>query len=189
MQSDIRNKLQHFQIAKQFYSYAKNARSFLINIYTSYFEILLKIRQVIEEVSIDKREAIKINAKYIKIRINERTVEKFPDSDKLIFFLDIISMFNEIDEETQDQLFGYIRKYRNEEKYKDVRTIAKITLANNFLISESRGDADFNIKNLKFILNYLSNGILSLEESPEDRNAREIKEEVLYCLLYTSRCV
>jgi hypothetical protein len=48
LQSDIRSKIQNFQIAKQFYTNAQNARSFLINIYISYFEVLLKINATLK---------------------------------------------------------------------------------------------------------------------------------------------
>ena len=48
LQTNIDAKLQNFQIAKQFYTNAQNARSFLINIYTSYFDVLLKIKTIID---------------------------------------------------------------------------------------------------------------------------------------------
>ena len=180
LQFDISQKLQNFQIAKQFYTNANHARSFLINIYTSYFEILLKIREALERNSLVNITLIKNNAKEIKNKINQKTIETFPDSGKLVFFLDILSMFNEKEDSTLELLFDHIKQYRNETNQKDLRTVAKITLANNLLISESEDDSDFILKNLRLIYDYLSNGILSLEESIEDKNARELKEEVLY---------
>lgn len=180
LQFDISHKLQNFQIAKQFYTNANHARSFLINIYTSYFEILLKIRDTLESNSLVNITLIKSIAKEIKNKINQKTIETFPDSDKLIFFLDIISMFNEKEDSTHELLFDYIKQYRSETNQKELRTVAKITLANNLLISESKEDSDFILKNLRLIYDYLSNGILSLEESTEDKNARELKEEILY---------
>jgi hypothetical protein len=89
-------------------------------------------------------------------------------------------MFNEKSDATLELIFEYIKIYSNENTLKDVRTIAKITLANNLLISESKEDSDFVLKNLRLIFDYLSNGILSLEESIDDKNARELKEELLY---------
>ncbi len=180
LQLDINKKLQNFQIAKQFYTNANNARSFLINIYTSYFEILLRIKETLQSANLVNIKNIKVNAQDIKNKINQKTIDKFPDSDKLIFFLDIVSMFNEKSERTLELLFDYIKKYSNESAHKDLRTIAKITLANNLLISESKEDSDFILKNLRLIFDYLSSGILSLEESIEDKNARELKEEILY---------
>jgi hypothetical protein len=117
-----------------------------------------------------------------KQKINQRTIETFPDSEKLIFFLDIVSLFNDKDLKALEQLFNYIKIYEINYENRDLRTIAKITLANNLLISESNDDSDFIFKNLRLIYDYLANGILSLEESVEDKNAREIKEEVFYWL-------
>lgn len=180
LQSDIKSKIQNFQIAKQFYTNAQNARSFLINIYISYFEVLLKINATLRLGSIEKINEIKIDAKELKHKISQRTIDTFPDSDKLVFFLDIVSMFNEKSDSTLELLFEYIKQYSNETAQKDLRTIAKITLANNLLISESKEDSDFVFRNLRLIYDYLSNGILSLEESIDDKNARELKEEILY---------
>ena len=180
LQSDLNLKLQNFQVAQQFYTNANNARSFLINIYTSYFEILLKIKVTLQNSSLANINEIKTNAEEIKMKINQKTIEIFPDSDKLIFFLDIVSKFNEKSEEIFELLFNYIKKYNNDQANKDLQTIAKITLANNLLISESKEDSDFSIKNLRLIFDYLVNGILSLEETIEDKKSRELKEEILY---------
>ncbi len=180
LQLDISKKLQNFLIAKQFYTNAKNARSFLLNIYISYFEILLKIKETIQSASLNNIYDIKANAQEIKNKINQKTIDTFPDSDKLIFFLDIVSMFNEKSDATLELIFEYIKTYNNESAHNDLRTIAKITMANNLLVSESKEDSDFVLKNLRLIFDYLSNGILSLEESIDDKNARELKEEILY---------
>ena len=163
LQFDIIKKLQTFQIAKQFYTNANHARSFIINIYTSYFEILLKIKETLQNNSLENISLIKISAQEIKNKINQKTIDTFPDCDKLIVFLDIISMFNEKSDSNHLLLFEYIKQYSNESIQKDLRTIAKITLANNLLISESKEDSDFILKNLRLIYDYLSNGILSLE--------------------------
>lgn len=180
LQVDFDKKIQNFQIAKQFYTNAKNARSFLINIYTSYFEILLNIKLTLQSGSLKDIISIKDNAKEIKNKMNQKTIETFPDSDKLIFFLDIISIFNEKSETTLELLFDYIKKYTADSSHKELKTIAKITLANNLLISESKEDTDFSIKNLRMIFDYLSNGILSLEETIEDINSRQLKEDILF---------
>lgn len=182
LQVDLNKKLQNFRIAKHFYTNAKNARSFLLNIYTSYFEILLKIKATLQNGTLEHIIEIKMQAEEIKNKIDKKTIETFPDSDKLVFFLDILRMFNEKSEATQEILFNYIKLYNTETTNKDLKTIAKITLANNLLISESKEDIEFSLKNLRLIFDYLSNGILSLEETVEDKNARELKEEIFYWL-------
>jgi hypothetical protein len=152
----------------------------LLNIYISYFEILQKINQTLQNQTINDIVNIQKSAIEVKAKINQKTIETFPDAEKLVFFLDILCLFNEKHEEAFELLFDYIKKYNKNEEHKDLRTIAKISLANNLLISESKEDSEFVLKNLRLINDYISNGILSLEESVEDRNAREIKEEVLY---------
>jgi predicted RNA-binding protein with RPS1 domain len=180
LQFDINQKLHNFQIAKQFYTNANNARSFLINIYTSYFEILLKIKKALELYNLNEILEIKNHSFDIKQKLNQKTIEIFPDSEKLVYFLDILCLFNETNKNSLNVLFEYVNKYDDELVHKDLRTVAKITLANNLLISESQEDSEFIIRNLRLIYNYLSNGILSLKESVDDKNERELKEEILY---------
>ena len=180
LQFDLNLKLLNFKIAKQFYSNANNARSFLLNIYISYFEILQKITITLQNNTVNEISVIRNNAVEIRAKINQKTIETFPDAEKLIFFLDILSLFNEKNDEAIEQLFNYVKKYSMTIEQKDLRTIAKISLANNLLLSESKEDSDFVLRNLRLINDYISKGILSLEETIEDKNAREIREEILY---------
>lgn len=177
LQQDLREKIQTLQVAKQFYANAKNAKSYLINIYTSYFEILIELQKALREASLDSLMKIRINALEIKRKINIKTVDTFPDSEKLIFFIDIISLFNEKDESVIESLFQLVKQSNENE---ELRKIAKIALANNLIVSESQEDRSFVFKNLQLIYNYLENGILSLKESIEDRNRRELEEDLLY---------
>lgn len=180
LQFDLILKLSNFKIAKQFYSNANHARSYLLNIYISYFEILQKITKTLQNNSVDEIAIIRNNAIETKDKINQKTIETFPDAEKLIFFLDILTLFNERHDEALVQLFDYVKIYSKSIEHKDLRTIAKISLANNLLISESKEDKDFVLRNLRLINDYISKGILSLEETIEDKNAREVREEILY---------
>ncbi|TKT94153.1 RNA-binding domain-containing protein [Dyadobacter frigoris] len=179
LQFDLDNKIKNFLIARQLYINTKNARSYLINIFTSYLEILLSIRTTIANRSLNNITNIKNEAKKIASSIDKKTIEVFPDSYKLIFFLDIVSLFNETSEDAQKTLFKYVQQYSSESANKDLKTVAKITLANNLLISESQEDAVFCLKNLRLIFDFLSNGILSLEETIEDKNEKDLKTEIL----------
>lgn len=180
LQHNLNEKIHNFKIAKQLYSNVNNYRSYLINIYISYFEILRSIEDVLNNKSIENIKEIKNSSRDIIEKIDEKTIKIFPDSEKLIFFLNIIYHFNERDDESLNILFDYLNKYKNDDELKDLRTITKITLANNLLISESKEDSIFVLKNLKLIYDYISNGILSLEESLEDKNERINKEEILF---------
>jgi predicted RNA-binding protein with RPS1 domain len=176
IQSDIGEKIRLLELAKQFYTQANNAKSYLVNIYTSYFKILLKLNDCIRNKQIDSISSIIAEAEDVKSKIDQKTMQIFPDSERLLHFLDTISLFNNRGSYAMVTLFKYIQ----DTHYKDVKTIAKIALANNLLISESEEDADFVFKNLQLIYSYISNGILSLEETIDDRNAKELKEEILY---------
>jgi predicted RNA-binding protein with RPS1 domain len=180
LQFDLNLKLSNFKIAKQFYSNANHARSYLLNIYISYFEILQRISKTLQNNTVNEISVIRNNAIETKAKINQKTIETFPDAEKLIFFLDILSLFNEKHDEAIEQLFNYVKKYSMSLQQKDLRTIAKISLANNLLLSESKEDSDFVLRNLRLINDYISKGILSLEETIEDKNAREMREEILY---------
>jgi predicted RNA-binding protein with RPS1 domain len=180
LQFDLNLKLSNFKIAKQFYSNANHARSYLLNIYISYFEILQRITKTLQNNTVNEITFIRNNAIETKAKINQKTIETFPDAEKLIFFLDILSLFNEKDDEAIEQLFNYVKTYSMSLEQKDLRTIAKISLANNLLLSESKEDSDFVLRNLRLINDYISKGILSLEETIEDKNAREMREEILY---------
>lgn len=180
LQFDLDLKLNNLKIAKQFYSNASHARSYLLNIYISYFDILQRINLILQGDSIDGIRVIREEALLTKSKINLKTIETFPDAEKLIFFLDILCLFNEKDEDSLILLFDYIKKYSRDAQHKDLRTIAKISLANNLLVSESKEDRDYVLKNLRLINDYIYKGILSLEETVEDKNARELKEQILY---------
>ena len=180
LQFDLNLKLSNLKIAKQFYSNANHARSYLLNIYISYFDILQKISKTLQNNLVDEIAIIRNNAVETKTKINQKTIETFPDAEKLIFFLDILSLFNEKHDEALEQLFEYIKIYSKSSEHKDLRTIAKISLANNLLLSESKEDSDFVLRNLRLINDYISKGILSLEETVKDKNAREVREEILF---------
>jgi predicted RNA-binding protein with RPS1 domain len=175
-------KLIHYKIAKQLYSNSNNARSFLLNTYISYFELINEFEILIGNEDISSLSHIKNKSNEIIGSFSEKTLETFPECNKLLSFLEIVSLFNEFSNEALGKLFNYVQKYHDENTARDLRTVAKITLANNLLASETDADKEFLLKNIKLIFNYLSVGFLSLEETLEDKNAKELKEERLYIL-------
>ena len=82
-------KIHYLKLSKQFFSSANNARSYFLNIYINYFELLKLIDDVISSFSFKKIEVIKIEAQKIleKVKAQEQTLEVYPDAKKLIFFL------------------------------------------------------------------------------------------------------
>jgi predicted RNA-binding protein with RPS1 domain len=179
LKKSLDEKIHYLRLSKQFFSSINNSRSYLINIYTNYFELLKLIEEVINDFSIEKIERIKSEALIVneKVKSQEQTLEIFPDSKKLIFFINIISLFNDTSESGIHSLYELLQKNSNQ---KVLKTIAKITLANNLLISESEENSDFVRKNLRHIKAYLDDGVLSLKETESDRLERELKEKVKY---------
>lgn len=179
-QFDIHEKINSFRLAKQFYSNTNSAKSYLINIYTSYFEILLSINKCLELRQLNDFNLIQNQAGLIEKKINSKTLETFPDANKLIVFLRIIQLFNIYSKESFDELYSYVREYSKSDNTKSLRTISKITLSNNLMISEINDNNDFIFKNLNLIYQFLANGILTLTESDNDQFIREQKEKVAY---------
>ncbi|WP_165820660.1 RNA-binding domain-containing protein [Pontibacter virosus] len=180
LQLSIQDKLNSFKLAKQFYANTNNARSYLADIYTSYFQILLQINECLIKQTLKGIRQIKLEAEAIKSSVSLQTLKTFPDSEKLIYFLDIISLFNEKNDESTELLYNYSLNYSKDTSKGALKTIAKITLANNLLVSETKDEDEFSLKNLRLIYDYISNGVLSLSETIEDKHDRERKEEILY---------
>lgn len=179
LKKSLDEKIHYLRLSKQFFSSINNSRSYLINIYTNYFELLKLIEEVINDFSVDKIEKIKSEAQLIneKVKSQEQTLEIFPDSKKLIFFINIVSLFNDTSEHGIHELYELLQKNSNQ---KILKTIAKITLANNLLISESEESPDFIKRNLRHIKSYLDDGVLSLKETESDKLERELREKVKY---------
>jgi len=179
LKKGLDDKIHFLRLSKQFFSSVNNARSYLINIYTNYFELLKFIEDVINSFSFEKVEKIKTEAQIILEKINsqKQTLEVYPESNKLIFFINIISLFNNTTEAGINTLFELLQKNSDQ---KILKTITKITLANNLLISESEEYSDFVRKNLRHIKSYLDDGVLSLKESESDKREREVQENVKY---------
>jgi len=179
-QFDIREKINSFRVAKQFYSNTNSAKSYLINIYTSYFDILLSINTCLEKRQLIDFESIQAQAKIVEERIHAKTLETFPEVNKLIVFLRIIQLFNIDSKESFDELYSYVIKYSNSDNTASLRTISKITLSNNLMTSEINDNKEFIFKNLNLIYQFLANGILTLSESDNDKYHREMKEKIEY---------
>ncbi len=180
LQNDLEKKIQYLRIAKQFFATINNARSYLINLYTDYFQILKLLSDSLDSNYAEKIQDVKIEAYRVKERINSRTIENFPDSEKLFYFLKILSLFNETSDESQEELISLLKNYSDDPVKKSLKTITKITLSNNLMISESTEGTDFSLKNIKLLRTYLTDGILSLKETQSDRLERELREKINY---------
>ncbi len=177
-QNDINDKINCISIAKQFYVETKHARSYLIDIYVLYFKILLDIRECADKRDLDLLTSIKANSKETETKINSKTLETFPETNKLRIFLKIIQFFNEDNDDVNHELYDMISQ--NSNSYHTIRTLSKITLSNNLMISESSDNETFIIRNLNLIYQFLSSGIFSLKDQESDRFFEEKKKKAEY---------
>lgn len=177
-------KIKYLKIAKSFYSNTQNARSYLLNIYIEYFESLKKLDELMENYSFSNYENFKRNILEIKEKIQPQTIENFPESKNLLFFVDILYFFNSKTDNDLIKLFNIIKDQFDKNDFK-LRIVAKNALANNLIISDLKDFTetnldDFTKKNLKRIHKYLNHGVHSIEESIEDKLEKELKEKIKY---------
>ncbi len=177
---ELKDKIDSLLLAKHLFSTANNVRSYLINIYIQFFEVLLLVRGAIQDFSAEKWKEVQSEAENIKKSIDLKTISVFPDSEKLVYFLNILILFNEKKDENIETLYNYVKEYDKSKSKASLKTLAKITLSNNLMISESEDSSEFSLRNLKLISSYLESGILSLKETVSDKLQREINEKVKY---------
>ena len=178
IQKDVLKKIKYVKFAKLFFSNTNNARSYLLNIYIEYFEALIKLDEFMVDYSFNKYEFFKKDIINIKEKLQPQTLENFPESKNLVFFIDILNFFNNKDESSLEDLFSLLKK-ASRENNQLLKMVAKNALSNNLLISdiqESELD-NFTYKNLKRIREFISQGVLSVEETEEDRFEKELNQK------------
>lgn len=178
--NNIDDKIQNFQLAMELFTTLSDSRYYLINIFTDYFKILQLVRLAINEYSEENITKIKEEVSKIKEKISEKTIKRFPDSEKLIYFIDIISMFNDKTETNIDKLYKYVSEYKGSKTKENLRTIAKITLSNNLMLSETESDSHFSRRNLQLLNSYIQSGVLSLKQTEADKAEIELEANIKY---------
>lgn len=184
IQNVISEKIKYLRFAKAFFSSTKNARSYLLNIYIEYFNSLLKLDELISDYTFERYDVFKQYIIQIKDKIMPKTLENYPESRNLLFFVEILNLFNSREEADLEKLFSIIVKPLDDNEAL-LKVISKTVLSNNLIISESEYydhqelDA-YTLKNLKRIRKYISQGILALEDAIEDRLAIELEEKRVY---------
>jgi hypothetical protein len=185
IQSSIEKKISYIRLAKQFFSNTQNARSYLHNIYIDYFNSIVNLNNLINSYSLDKYAGFRSDINKIKSNINPQTLKVFPESESLIFFVNILSLFNSNSDLSNIELMDYIKKYTFDNSNPILKTLAKMTLANNLLlfevnISDEQAGEKFSLKNLKRIRDYLQDGVFTLSETDEEKLQRELMEKTSY---------
>ena len=184
IQYSIQEKIKYIKFAKAFFSNTKNARSYLLNIYIEYFTSLIKLDSLIDNYSFNKYNDFRKEIIHIKEKVQPKTLENFPESKNLLFFIDILNLFNSQDEADIEVLFNLTKK-PIEENDLLLKAVAKNALANNLIISEIKNENTnelnvFTLKNLRRIREYISQGVLSVKETIEDKLSKELNEKINY---------
>ena len=185
IQEDNDEKIKYLKLAKAFYSNPSNQRSYLLNIYIEYFQSLSNLDELLNNYSIENYDRFKKNILEIKDKLQPQTLETFPESQNLLFFIDILKLFNSKEDSDIISLFSLIKTSIEKNDFK-LKTVAKIVLANNLMISdikeqESKEELnEFTFKNLRNIQKFLNYGIYSVEEIVEDKHSKELKEKIKY---------
>ena len=181
---DLNEKINYIKFAKASFSNTNNSRSYLLNIYLDYFESLNYLDDIIESNGIENYDNFKKYIIQIKERIDDKTLQEFPESKNLIFFINVLYLFNSEKNEDLVELFHKIESIQNSNEI-SLLAVAKIVLANNLLISELDNNQTINknnfiIKNLNRIRKYIDNGVLSVEETKKDIINKDRLEKIEY---------
>lgn len=185
LSNNVNEKLNFLLISRQFYSNTSNIRSYLINIYIEYLRSIGLMDDLLNNYSKKNYQLFQNQIQKAITEIDSKTIETFSEAEILTYYFDIILSFNNPSFISLSKLFDFIKKYDNDRERNILSILAKITLANNLLLSEnndieSEEITDFSIKNLKRIRDYLGNGILTLGETIEDILAKEQKQKIKY---------
>lgn len=181
LQNNLREKIKYIKFAKAFFSNTKSSRSYLLNIYIDYFLALIRLDKLISNYSFNNYEDFRKDILLVKEKIDEKTLETFPESENLVFFTEILNLFNSQKEEDLESLFN-LSKNSFGENNKLLKTVAKNALANNLIISDvAKSELDnFTLKNLKRIREFITQGVLSVEETIEDKLKNEQDKKRIY---------
>jgi hypothetical protein len=181
-QDSIDEKIKYIKFAKAFFSNTKNARSYLLNIYIEYFLSIKKLDSLIQDYTVEKYDEFRDFIIKIKDKVQVKTLESFPESKNLLFFIDILHIFNSNDENDLEVVFNLVQKSIQENDIL-LKAVAKTVLSNNLILTEIDNDIssnEYTLKNLKRIREYINQGVLSVEESIEDKLEKELKEKRVY---------
>lgn len=185
-QDSIDEKIRYIKFAKAFFSNTKNARSYLLNIYIEYFNSIKYLDSLIEDYTIDKYNEFRNYIIKIKDKVQIKTLENFPESKNLLFFIDILYIFNSSEEKDLETVFNLVQKSIQENEIL-LKAVAKTVLSNNLILTEiDENDVkslnDYTLKNLNRIREYINQGVLSVKESIEDKLEKELEEKRTYWL-------
>ncbi len=185
-QDSIDEKIKYIKFAKAFFSNTKNARSFLLNIYIEYFNSIKYLDNLIDDYTIEKYDEFRIFIISIKDKVQTKTLESFPESKNLLFFIEILNIFNSSDENDLEKVFSLVQKSIDENEIL-LKAVAKTVLSNNLILSEINDNDvtslnNFTLKNLRIIREYIGQGVLSIKETIEDIREKELKQKRNYWL-------
>lgn len=180
LQYDYEGKIKYLKLSKIYYSALQSSRSYFLNTYINYFDILNDIENAISKKSkfnVDE-VIIKSDSLYNNLNKNTQSLEKFPSVYRLIFFLDVLRQFNNTSINSLKILFEYILGEHRQE-WSNIQRVAKVVLSNNVILSEINDD-DFMLKNLRIVYQFLKEGVFDIADNELERKQRELKERIAH---------
>jgi predicted RNA-binding protein with RPS1 domain len=181
---DLKDKIKYLIFSKYFFSNTKNARSYLTNIYIDYFLLLLKLDDILSDYTFEKYKLFKLEIDHFSETVSPKTLENFPESKNLLFFIEILRSFNSSNHHDLDKLYDIVRNSMVSNDYL-LMPVAKTALANNLLISEIKdnkiGELNrYTLKNLNRIREFITKGVLTVTETVEDVLELELEKKRKY---------
>jgi predicted RNA-binding protein with RPS1 domain len=175
---DIDSKHNYLNWAKIYFSLSNSAKSYYLNFYITYQEIIklshINISQDCNIANLIDSVIEKSKMLILEIDSKELTIQTFPLLEQLKVTLEILSLFGAENKESMDYLFKVIQSNNLSEKAN--YQLAKIVLSNNLISSEIK-DSHLIKENWLIIHNILESGLLNLDTLPiiDDRASELLK--------------
>ena len=173
---DIDSKHNYLNWAKIFFSFSNSAKSYYLNFYITYQEIIkLSHIDMLPDCNINNLvDIVKEKAKMLinEIDAKELTTQTFPLLEQLKVTLEILCLFDIADKDSMNYLLEVIQSENlcNKANYQ----LAKIVLSHNLISSEIK-DLHLKKDNWLIIHNILEEGLLNLDTLPViDNKANEL---------------
>lgn len=186
LQSELSTLIVSFSCARWFYSSISSARSYLMNVYLDYFEIVDILNKLLKEnYSVKAWNSILPRIERKMMNVNHRTIEQFPEAENLVYFLKLLLLYNDVQNDTiknlMDELNALMQPKQEINRLKHI--LVKSVLSNALILSESQEeemDMEFSRKNLTRIRDYVWSGVFSIQDTQEDHLKSETAKKLNY---------
>lgn len=156
----IEDGIEQYNIARELYSGTADARSYLCDVFVRYFSIVKGLDDTWDKGDITLLNQVLEEIGILKDTLKEETLLVFPQTERLVKFSNLLTLFGKFDVESLKHLFEFSIKQSQDET--NLRPIAKLILSNNLLESELQGSDLLRLSNIQMLGNYLKEGLISI---------------------------